>query len=141
MVLTGEGADEVFVGYDIHREAKVRAFWARRPSDRRRSLLLTRLYPYLAQSPPDFLAGFYGVGLDGVDDDPFFAHRPRWNNGRKTLDLLPPGGAGAARRGRSGGAPAGVAAAGVRRLGSGGPLPVPGDDDLPVRLSSFFAGR
>ncbi len=90
VVLTGEGADEVFVGYDIHREAKVRAFWARRPSDRRRSLLLTRLYPYLAQSPPDFLAGFYGVGLDGVDADPFFAHRPRWNNGQKTLAFFRP---------------------------------------------------
>ncbi|MHB8079300.1 MAG: asparagine synthase (glutamine-hydrolyzing) [Candidatus Krumholzibacteriia bacterium] len=90
VVLTGEGADEVFVGYDIHREAKVRAFWARRPADRRRSLLLTRLYPYLAQSPPDFLAGFYGVGLDGVDDDPFFPHRPRWNNGRRTLAFFRP---------------------------------------------------
>ncbi len=89
VVLTGEGADEVFVGYDIHREAKVRAFWARRPADRRRSLLLTRLYPYLAQSPPGFLAGFYGVGLERPDD-PFFGHRPRWNNGEKTLTFLSP---------------------------------------------------
>jgi len=87
VVLTGEGADEVFVGYDIHREAKVRAFWARRPADRRRALLLTRLYPYLAQSPPGFLAGFYGVGLDRPDDA-FFGHRPRWNNGEKTLTFL-----------------------------------------------------
>lgn len=89
VVLTGEGADEVFVGYDVHREAKVRAFWARRPEDRRRARLLTRLYPYLAQSPPDFLAGFYGVGIDRPGE-PFFSHRPRWNNGSKTLAFLRP---------------------------------------------------
>ena len=62
VVLTGEGADEVFVGYDIFREAKVRAFWARDPRSEARSLLLTRLYPYLAQSPPQFLRRFYGAG-------------------------------------------------------------------------------
>ena len=31
VVLTGEGADEMFAGYDIFREAKVRRFWAREP--------------------------------------------------------------------------------------------------------------
>ncbi len=30
-VLTGEGADEILAGYDIFREARIRAFWARRP--------------------------------------------------------------------------------------------------------------
>ena len=29
VVLTGEGADEMFAGYDLFREAKVRRFWAR----------------------------------------------------------------------------------------------------------------
>ena len=80
VVLTGEGADEVFCGYNILREAKVRAFWARDPQSARRPLLLKRLYPYLQQSPPEFLARFYGAGLDDVDSDPFFSHRPRWNN-------------------------------------------------------------
>ena len=31
VVLTGEGADELFAGYDIFREDKVRRFWARDP--------------------------------------------------------------------------------------------------------------
>lgn len=79
VVLTGEGADEVWAGYNIFREAKVRRFWSRRPQDERRALLLTRLYPYLELSPPQFLTRFYGQGLDRPDE-PFFSHRPRWSN-------------------------------------------------------------
>jgi asparagine synthase (glutamine-hydrolysing) len=79
VVLTGEGADEVWAGYNIFREAKVRRFWSRRPQDQRRALLLTRLYPYLELSPPQFLTRFYGQGLDRPDE-PFFSHRPRWSN-------------------------------------------------------------
>ena len=47
VVLTGEGADEVFAGYDIFKEAKVRRFCARSRTRKRRPLLLQRLYPYL----------------------------------------------------------------------------------------------
>ena len=35
VVLTGEGADEMFAGYDLFREAKVRRFWGRQPGRRR----------------------------------------------------------------------------------------------------------
>ena len=51
VVLTGEGADEMFAGYDLFREGKVRRFWARQPQSARRARLLERLYPYLARSP------------------------------------------------------------------------------------------
>lgn len=79
-VLTGEGADELFAGYDIFREGKIRRFWARDPHSLRRSLLLGRLYPYLARSPvahPALARQFFGRGLErGLD--PGFAHLPRW---------------------------------------------------------------
>lgn len=89
VVLTGEGADEVFAGYNIFREAKVRRFWARQPASQRRPRLLTRLYPYLQQSPPQFLARFYGQGLDRPEDL-LFSHRPRWQNtGMMTTFLVP----------------------------------------------------
>ncbi len=87
VVLTGEGADEVFVGYNIFREAKVRHFWSRDPASRSRSALLTRLYPYLAQSPPEFSRKFYGAGLDHPGDA-FFSHRPRWSNSAPVANFL-----------------------------------------------------
>jgi asparagine synthase (glutamine-hydrolysing) len=79
VVLTGEGADEVFAGYDIFKEAKLRRFCVRQPESRRRPLLFRRLYPYLpglqAQSAK-YLAAFFGAGI-GPLDDPLFSHLPR----------------------------------------------------------------
>ena len=80
VVLTGEGADEVFGGYDIFKEALVRRFWSRRPDSTWRPLLLRRLYPYLAglQSQPlKYLQAFFGTGLE-KRDDPLFSHLPRF---------------------------------------------------------------
>ena len=79
VVLTGEGADEVFAGYDIFKEAKLRRFSARQPRSRRRPLLLRRLYPYLSGirgQPQAYLQAFFGAGLEETND-PLFSHLPR----------------------------------------------------------------
>jgi asparagine synthase (glutamine-hydrolysing) len=80
VVLTGEGADEAFGGYDLFREAKVRRFWARRPSSGLRPRLLQRIYPHLSRSPVAQRAmaeEFFGRGLDRAHL-PGFAHDTRW---------------------------------------------------------------
>jgi len=92
VVLTGEGADEVFGGYNVFREAMVRRFWARRPDSRLRPALLARLYPYLARDLSrggGFLAEFYRAGLEDVGD-PLYSHRPRWRTTSRNLRFLRP---------------------------------------------------
>lgn len=82
VVLTGEGADEMFAGYDIFREGKVRRFWARQPASTSRPRLLERLYPYLARSPVSQQAmarQFFGHHL-AAWREPGFGHDTRWRS-------------------------------------------------------------
>ncbi len=82
VVLTGEGADEVFAGYNIFKEAKVRQFWGRNPGSGFRPLLLERLYPYIFNNPARgraYLQKFFAV-TEGGAKDPLFSHRIRWGN-------------------------------------------------------------
>lgn len=81
VVLTGEGADEVFAGYDLFREAKIRRFWGRQPASTLRPRLLQRLYPYLSRSPVSQQAmaqQFFGRNLESWAE-PGFGHEPRWH--------------------------------------------------------------
>lgn len=81
VVLTGEGADEMFAGYDLFREGKVRRFWGRQPASTWRPRLLERLYPYLARSPVSQQAmarQFFGRNI-AAHGSPGFAHDTRWH--------------------------------------------------------------
>lgn len=79
VVLSGEGADEIFAGYDLFKEAGIRRFCGRRPASELRPRLFRKLYPYLPslqQQTPEYLAAFFGVG--GNAHDPLVSHRPRF---------------------------------------------------------------
>ena len=92
VVITGEGADEVLGGYDLFKEASVRAFCARRPDSTWRPGLLRRLYPsfdFARTSPATLLATSFGA-FEGHPNDPLFSHQPRWSSGPAVEQLLTP---------------------------------------------------
>ena len=105
VVLTGEGADEFLGGYNIFKEDKVRRFWARQPESAWRSLLLRRLYPYVAdlsRGGDAYLAAFFRQGLTETNQLGY-SHQVRWRNTarlqrlfsaslRKTLEGYDPAG-------------------------------------------------
>ncbi len=92
VVVTGEGSDEVLAGYDIFREAKVRQFWTRDPSSRKRQRIVELLYPWMERSPtafPSFARAFFARNLDS--SDPALSHRPRWDSTASIRSMLSEG--------------------------------------------------
>ena len=106
VVLTGEGSDELFLGYDLFKETAVRLFCLRQPASTLRPRLFDRLYPYLqmdghgagwrsdgiADGASRGAAWRSDGGADGASrgaawrafflgagppDDPLFSHLPR----------------------------------------------------------------
>ena len=91
VVLTGEGADEVFVGYNIFREDKARRFWARSPDSAWRPMLLSSLYAYVERDSraEAFWRLFFRKGLENTPD-PYYSHRVRWQNTSQMKALFAP---------------------------------------------------
>lgn len=83
VVLTGEGADEMFAGYNIFKEDKVRRFWARNPESKIRPQLLAKLYPYIFSHGGGknvrILESFFKRGMTETGS-PVYSHMMRWNN-------------------------------------------------------------
>ncbi|MBM2854512.1 MAG: asparagine synthase [Steroidobacteraceae bacterium] len=93
VVTTGEGADEILLGYDLFREVAIRNFWGRQPQSKWRGRLFSRLYAYLPQyrNPRylNLLLDFYRATLLH-DGDPHHAMAVRWNNGKALEVFLSP---------------------------------------------------
>jgi asparagine synthase (glutamine-hydrolysing) len=90
VVLTGEGADEVFGGYDLFKEARIRRFLSRQPDSSARAKLLDKLYPWLKNSPAAgraFTRSFFSEGMEHVGK-PWFAHTTRWMTTRRTWQFF-----------------------------------------------------
>lgn len=82
VVLTGEGADEIFGGYNIFKEDKVRRFWAKNPESNLRPLLLSKLYPYINNNSPqtqNFWKLFFKKDLTDTQNF-YYSHKIRWHN-------------------------------------------------------------
>jgi asparagine synthase (glutamine-hydrolysing) len=85
VVLTGEGADEFFAGYNIFKEAKIRRFWAREPDSEFRTLLFQSIYPNISNMPNStaYLASFFGHDLTDTSK-PEYSHHIRWRTTSRT---------------------------------------------------------
>lgn len=92
VVLTGEGADELFLGYDLFKEVSVRRFCMRRPDSVYRQRLFDRLYPYLRQPGEkgggEFWRRFFLEA--GKMNDPLFSHLPRFMTSARIKDFYTP---------------------------------------------------
>ncbi len=89
VVLTGEGADEIFGGYNIFKETKIRKFWSVDPNSQFRPKLLQKLYPYIFKDKrlAQTLQAFFKLGIDDPNN-PFFSHIVRWNNNTRLKNFF-----------------------------------------------------
>jgi len=82
VVFTGEGADEILLGYDIFAENRIRRFWSKNKNSKIRPQLLKKLYNYLPQFKNsryfEIIKDFYLKNLDDTKNI-FYSHLVRWD--------------------------------------------------------------
>ncbi|MET0467830.1 MAG: asparagine synthase (glutamine-hydrolyzing) [Aeromicrobium sp.] len=77
-VLSGEGADELFCGYDVFKVASIRDAWAADPDSPAFARMLEKALAHQEQLGRGASAAFYERGLEHRDD-PVFSHLHRWS--------------------------------------------------------------
>ncbi|MEM6405095.1 MAG: asparagine synthase (glutamine-hydrolyzing) [Pseudomonadota bacterium] len=89
VILSGEGADEAFLGYDLFKETLLRHAWNEIP-DHLRSDRLRRFYPHLAHYGPGDIAAMTGLYQQfSTEQIPgLFSHEMRLQNGLFATRLL-----------------------------------------------------
>ena len=89
VVLSGEGADEAFLGYDLFKETQLRAAWDSLDDPTRLSRLAT-LYPHLDHYGPQDLAAVTGLYRQFSREHMpgLFSHELRFQNGRFSTRLV-----------------------------------------------------
>ncbi|MFW6855267.1 asparagine synthase (glutamine-hydrolyzing) [Burkholderia gladioli] len=89
VVLSGEGADEAFLGYDLFKETLLRSNWnAYDNAERKRQL--SRMYPYLRHFGADESTRLLGLFQQFSEErlPGLFSHEIRFQNGRFANRLL-----------------------------------------------------
>lgn len=89
VILSGEGADEAFLGYDLFKETLLRRAWESMDDDTRRARL-GRLYPHLDHYGPQDMAALTGLYQQfSTEHMPgLFSHELRFQNGRFSARLI-----------------------------------------------------
>lgn len=89
VVLSGEGADEAYLGYDLFKETLLRAAWAESDEDLRRDRLM-RLYPHYDHFDPKDIAAVTGLYQQFAEErmPGLFSHELRFQNGRFSVRLM-----------------------------------------------------
>ena len=89
VVLTGEGADECFYGYNIFKEALVRSKWAEFESPAAKLDAVAKMYPYIPQfqkHAKSYVSLFNRFVTK--KSSPYFSHLVRFHNSQMALRLF-----------------------------------------------------
>lgn len=90
VVLTGEGSDETFLGYDIFKETNLLDRWMNGADESERERLMAGLYPYLKHYNKDNFRAISGTYSRYAQpgEAKYFGHSIRFGNSRMALRFL-----------------------------------------------------